>query len=156
MRLSLIEIILRLIPETCFVNYSIIKLSNNEFNKKKYIESCLIAVLCGYIVRSLPISNGIHIILNIISFAAISIIINKFDVVDTIKSIIIIFVVMMILEGLNILAITSISKDQINNILNDSTGKVILGIPSIIAYAVITFILYKRKKERGDTTHDSN
>ena len=150
MKLSLVEVVFRLAPEVLFINYFIMKLSHNKYDKKKYSKSCIAAILCVYIIRSLPISYGIHIILNVLTFVGISILINKYDVVATISSIIIIFVIMIIIEELNMLIITCISKELVNYILSDGgAGKTILGIPSIIAYTVISFVFYKKSK-KGD------
>lgn len=147
MRLTFIEVIARLIPEVFLVILSIIILSNKKVDKKQYLKSCLVGVVCGYIVRSMPISYGIHTVLNIICFVLISILMNNIDVVTTIRSTIVTFITMLIIESFNVWLLSILFGDIINTMLEDVVTKTLLGLPSIILYSVFIAILYKVKKK---------
>ncbi|NFV69589.1 hypothetical protein EXM63_11350, partial [Clostridium botulinum] len=102
-----------------------------------------------FIIRSLPISYGIHTILSIMVLVLLSYIINKIDVITAVKSTIITIIFQFVCEGINIFIIQYVLKDDMNYIFNNANLKTIYGIPSLIIFTCIVLLLYIRllKKE---------
>lgn len=148
MALDWYEIFLRLIPEVTLVNCGIVLLSNRKIKREDFLKCFLIASVCGYLVKRMPISHGIYMILNIICFICISITINKIDIVTSIKSTITIFLGMLVVETINILCLHAIFQEKTSTILEDKLNKYLLGIPSLLVYSVVIFMIYYYKKKR--------
>ncbi|AOR22799.1 hypothetical protein [Clostridium taeniosporum] len=146
LRLTTFEFIFRLIPESFILILGIIALSNTKLNLKRYtISSCLFA-LCGYGIRMLPINYGVNTILGVFVMVIIMCSINKSDIILSIKSSLIITIVLFICEALNILLLNIIFDDRLEMIMSNSILKTICGLPSLILFSIITIIYYFKKR----------
>ncbi len=101
-----------------------------------------------FIIRSLPISYGIHTILSIMVLVLLSYTINKIDVTIAVKSTIITIILQFICEGINIFIIQYVLKNDMNYIFNNSKLKTMYGIPSLIIFTCIVLLLYIRLLEK--------
>ncbi len=107
-----------------------------------------------FIIRSLPISYGIHTILSIMVLILLSYIINRIDVIRAVKSTIITIILQLICEGTNIFIIQYILKENMNHIFRDPNLKTIYGIPSLIIFACIIVLRYIRLLKRKELQYD--
>lgn len=147
LRLTAFEFVARVIPEGFVIMLAMIALSNIKLNVKKYIISSLLLAIYIYVGRMLPINYGIHTILDIFVMIIIICSINKADIILAIKASLITTIVLYIFEGLNVLLLSFIFKDNLEEIMSITTLKVICGLPSLICFAIITIIYYLRKKD---------
>ncbi len=90
-----------------------------------------------FIIRSLPISYGIHTILSIMVIILLSYIINGIDIMKAVKSTIITIIFQLICEGTNIFIIQYILEEDMNHIFSNPNLKTIYGIPSLIILLVL-------------------
>ena len=91
-----IEFLLRGLPEGFLVVFAIYIFSKTEIDKKKYLITSIIFSLIIYIVRLLPISYGVHMILSLLILLLIIVSYNKIDVIKGVKSIILIYLLQLI------------------------------------------------------------
>ncbi|MDY4948122.1 MAG: hypothetical protein SO128_01960 [Clostridium cadaveris] len=150
LKLTAIEIVARLIPEALIFIFATYALSKTKIDIKRYITASCLLTTCIFIIRMLPISYGVHTILNIIVQAVIIIYINRIEIIDAIKCTITTAISLFILEGLNMLLLTFIFDDQVESIMRDPFLKTLSGLPSLAAFAIIiiTYYFYLKKKDR--------
>ncbi|WP_026888591.1 hypothetical protein [Clostridium beijerinckii] len=146
LRLTVFEFIFRLVPEAFVLILAMIALSNVKLNAKRYIISSLLLSVCEYGIRLLPINYGVPTILDIFVMIIIMWSINKADVVLSIKSSLIITIVLFIIEGLNILALNIILKDEFEKIMSNVILRTVYGVPSLLCFATISFIYYLKRR----------
>ena len=65
LKLSVVEFVARAVPEAFLFIFAIYTFSHTRINKKRYLLSSLLMTIMIFIIRSLPISYGIHTILSI-------------------------------------------------------------------------------------------
>ncbi|MDU5105361.1 hypothetical protein [Clostridium sp.] len=147
LQLSPIEFILRGLPEGFLVIFAVYIFSKTKIDKKKYLVTSIIFSLIIYIVRLLPISYGVHMILSLFSLLLIIVFYNKIDVIKGIKSIIFIYLIQLISELINVL-ILNIMNIDLEVLSLDPVYKNILGFPSLIITAIIIYIIFRFNKKR--------
>lgn len=147
LRLTSFELVGRIIPEAFVLIFAMITLSDTKFNVKRYIISSLLLAIGEYFIRMLPINYGVPTILDIFIMIIIMRTINKTDVILSIKSSLITTIGLFIFEGLNVLSLSVIFKDRLEEIMLNPTLKEICGLPSLICFAIATIIYYLRKRD---------
>lgn len=149
LHLSFLEFVVRCIPEAILFIFAVYTFSNTKIEFKKFIISSLILAVSTFLVRMLPISYGIHTILNIIVLVLITTVINKISVIGSIRSGILTAILMFICEGINMGLIQLTHGSEMERIFTDSILKTIYGLPSLMIFAIILltykFIRFNRK-----------
>lgn len=148
LKLTAFEFIFRTLPEAFIFIFASYVLANYKINIKKYILSSILVSISIYLIRMFPINYGVHTILNIIIQTVILFGINKIDIIPAIKSAILTTICLFILEFLNMLLLSFIFKERLNEILLNPNLKVIFGLPSIITLFIIVLYCYFRKKDK--------
>ncbi|KGO15459.1 hypothetical protein [Clostridium botulinum] len=154
LKLSIVEFVARATPEAFLLIFAVYTFSNTRMNKKNYLLSSFLMLIMIFIIRSLPISYGIHTILSIMVLILLSYIINRIDVIRAVKSTIITIIFQLICEGTNIFIIQYILKKDMNHIFRDPNLKTIYGIPSLIIFACIIVLRYIRLLKRKELQYD--
>ncbi|MCR1951711.1 MULTISPECIES: hypothetical protein [Clostridium] len=148
LKLQPIEFFLRVLPEGFLFIFAIYVFSKVRINKKKYIVSSLILSTLIYIIRMLPISYGVHTILSMLFLVFFTMLYNKIDVARVIRSIIFIYVIQFLSEGINMVIIKLIPNFEM--LFKDPIYKTILGLPSLIIAGLIVLTFYKIFKKRDE------
>ncbi len=143
LKLTLFEVFMRVLPEAFIFIFTILAFAKVKVSKKNYVLSSSILCLAIPFVRFLPINYGVHVIINLILLVSINVVINKLEVISTIKASIILTVISFILEGINILCLSLIFGDNFESIISNPTLKTILGLPSLILLLIISLLYYK-------------
>ncbi|HIG0361730.1 hypothetical protein FDB88_08350 [Clostridium sporogenes] len=154
LKLSVVEFVARAIPEAFLLIFAVYTFSNTRMNKKNYLLSSFLMIIMIFIIRSLPISYGIHTILSIMVIILLSYIINGIDVMKAVKSTIITIIFQLICEGTNIFIIQYILKEDMNHIFKNPNLKTIYGIPSLIIFACVIALRYIRLLKREELQYD--
>lgn len=151
--LTSFELIGRTIPEAFIFIFATYVFSNTKLDAKRYIISSVLLGICIYFVRKLPINYGVHTILNIIIQSSIITAISKIAIVKVIRSAIISALSLFILEAFNILILSLIFKEQLQELMLNPTSKIIYGSPSLICFVVI-IVSYYHVNKRGKIKND--
>lgn len=148
LKLSFLEIILRTIPESLLFVLVPYVISTKEIERSKYVKSVFILSLSVAIIRAFPISYGVHTLLNLILLVVLLNSVNGIEMGLSIKSVIVTTILLLISEGINLLAlkllIGNISKKMLINPIN----RIIMGMPSLIIFGILLFILFKINKRK--------
>ncbi len=150
LKLSALEFFLRAIPESFLIIFAVYAFSKTTMEVKRYSLSSIIFSVMIYIIRSLPIHYGVHTVLGIIVSILITVNINKIDVIKAIQAVIITITLQFICEGINVFIIQNVFHADINYVFNNSTLKILYGIPSMIILACIVILYYIKLAKRKE------
>lgn len=148
LKLQPIEFFLRTIPEGFLFIFAIYVFSQINITRKKYIISSLVFSSSVYIIRLLPINYGVHMILSVLVLLFISIVYNKVEAIQSVKSIIILYMIQLISEAVNVLLL-NLMKLDLDKLFKNPIKKSILGLPSLLITLIIIIIFYLINKKRG-------
>jgi hypothetical protein len=155
LRISILEFIIRGIPEGFLFIFAACVFSKNAIHMKRYLISSILFSVIVYLIRFLPIQNGADTILNLILLITLTVIINKVDIIKAIKASIIALLLGFISEGVNICILQFVLKKDLNQIFNNPTMKIFYGIPSTFIFACIIIIYYFILSKRKELKYDS-
>ena len=150
LKLPLLELFLRGIPEGFLIIFSVYAFSKTIVNKKRYLISSIIFLVAVYLIRLLPIQFAVHTILGLIMTIVLTVNINKIPIIKSIQACIVATIVESICEGLNILVIQYVFRLDINYVFNEPTLKIVFGIPSLLIFACIAIFYYISKFKRKE------
>ena len=155
---SVVEIVLRGIPEGFLFIFAGHAISNSKIDLKRFLLSGSLLALIGSLIRYLPINFGVHSFL--IIFVCIIILNNicKIPLIKAISSSLIIMIVGFATESINGLFLQYVLKKDMDMILNNSNPlvKVYYGIPSLILMGLIIWIVYYINKKRREKKNVSD
>lgn len=144
LQLTFLELFIRAIPECLLFVFAVYAFSNTKIDKRKYFIASATLAVTIFIIRELPISYGVHTLLNIMALIIIATTINKIDIIKSIKSGIITAVLLFVCEGVNIFLLQCIFQEEMMiRIFETPALKTIYGVPSLIIFAVAVLIYYK-------------
>lgn len=151
LKLSLIELFLRLIPESFILALSIYAFSSTKIDMKKLTISGIIMTISAYIVRMLPINFGVHTILLIMIYILAAVNINGIDMIKAIRAGLIGYITLSICDFLNFFLVVNIMNIPIEKMLENISLKMLLGLPSLTLFFIAIFAFYKinLKKVKG-------
>ncbi|MBU3154905.1 hypothetical protein LL037_08905 [Clostridium estertheticum] len=142
LRLTLLEVILRSLPEEFLVIFAVYVFSKTVINVKEYIISSIIYLIAVYVIRLLPIQYGVHTILNIIIIILITDNINKISIIKSIKASIMTVILLFVCEGINVFIVQYVFKVDVNHVFSQPLSKILYATPSLVIFALIVFTYY--------------
>lgn len=143
LKLTIMEFFIRAIPEMFTLVFAATMLAKEKVDKKKYFITSIMLCVGVSLIRRLPITFGVHTILNIILMTILITIIGKINAVKAIRSSMIITIVMVICEVLNILIISKILAVDLAIVSSTPELKIIYGYPSLVFFVLFTVAYYK-------------
>lgn len=150
LKVSLLEFIIRGIPEGLILFLAIYAFTKNKIQLNRYLISSIVLSICVYFIKMLPIQKGIDSILNLIVLIVLSVYINNLHVVTAIKISIFIMILEFICEGINIFAIQLIFPEKLNLIFQNKILGTVYTIPSLIIFGFIVVWFYVRLYKRKE------
>lgn len=155
-KISFLEFIIRGIPEGLIFFLAMYAFTKNKINTKKYLTSSILYSVMVYLMKFLPIQKGVDYILNLILLMVLTIIINKIDIVKTLKASIIIMLVEFMCEGINVYFVQFVMKKDLNELFKNPMTKIVYSYPSLLIFgciAVFCFIRMLKRKELKVVSH---
>lgn len=148
LRLSIFEFLLRVIPEGFVLMFALFAICNVKIQINRYIISSILLGVFQYTIRLLPINYGVNTILGIFVMVIIMYIINKADIVLTIKASLIITIILFICEWINVFLLHMIFRERLEEIMVNGVSKTICGLPSLMCFTIIIGIYYCKKRRK--------
>lgn len=151
LRVSLIEFVLRIIPESFLFLLTAYVFSNKKIEKKLYIISGFIIAISMYFIRLLPIQFGIHSVIGVIIVILVAVNINKIPTSKAISSAVMIIIFEAIFETINLVFIDKVLNLNVQAVLSDSVSKLVYFAPSLIILgcSIVLFnILVNKRKNK--------
>lgn len=143
LKLSILELIFRAIPEGFLHIMAVYVFSREKINLRKIITSgCLLGFII-FFIRILPIQFGIHTLIFLGTIILISICVNKIDTNKAISSSLVSTMILSICDSGNFFLIKDIFKINLKVIMSNPSLKVVYGLPSLVLYIFIILIAYK-------------
>lgn len=143
-KVPLIEIIFRTIPEAFIFMLGMYVFSHTKIDKIKYILTSTYLTMGVIFIRSLPISYGIHTILIIILSIFLISSVGKVEVTKATTVGVVMALILSVVEWLNIILIQYGFKQDVEIVMANSISKVIYGMPSM-AIMLMVICMYKWK-----------
>ncbi|SHK26047.1 hypothetical protein [Tepidibacter formicigenes] len=146
LKLSLLSLFLRTIPEgimSIFANYV---LANKKVDRKKMLVSGILLGISTYLIRFLPIHFGVHTILSIMIYIFLCIKINNIDYFKAISSSIISMIILFVLDWVAVFIYMKVFSINPKILFSKSIISILFGLPSIVIFSIIFFIIYKKNK----------
>ncbi|MFL0247760.1 hypothetical protein [Candidatus Clostridium stratigraminis] len=150
LRVSFLEFLLRGIPESLLFYLAAYAYAKYKIQFKRYFLSCMLQSVIVYLIRFLPIQNGTDAILNLILLITLSVIINKFEIIQSIRAGIIIILLEFICEAFNVFFIQYILKKDINLLFNNPMLKILYSYPSLLLFGCFAICYYIRLSKRNE------
>lgn len=150
LRLTWFEFFVRGIPEQFLFVLAIYAFSKTGIDFKKYLLSGALASIMLYLVRLLPIQYGVHSLISLVILIIIVSYLNKIDIIKSIRSGIISFILCFLLEGINVVFLQFVFKMDLNNIMNNHILKTLTGLPSLVIFGIIVVAYYYRLLKRKE------
>ncbi len=149
LQLKFFELIFRVIPEIFILSYGIITISQEKrIQKKPYVILAIILSILVDLVRKLPISFGLHIVINIILTISVMSILGL-PLIKNIYGTFFVYFIFSFSEFINMVILNALNISIYVNDIND-IRKVLLGIPSLFIMIIFVFILkFILKKRRN-------
>lgn len=147
-KIHLIELI-RVLPEMALYAIFSCVLSKTNINYKKILSISVIMFIVIYFIKLLPVEFGIHSLLLIVLLMFLNIKINKINNLKSIQVSILSFILMYVVEIITIILFQFVLKIDFAAYMLNPVHKALLGIPSLMLYGLIVFIINKiinRKK----------
>ncbi|WP_315971149.1 hypothetical protein [Clostridium botulinum] len=148
LKIGVIELLMRLTPESFLLIFIVQAFSNSKISKNKYILSSILLATTIYSIRLLPIHYGVNTILNIIAIVLICIFINEVTPIKAISYSLILSIFLALSEALNLYFIYKIFGENVVDIFENPLKKSISGIPSMIMLIITVLFIFKIKNRR--------
>ena len=160
LNISLLELIIKGIPETCIFVYAVLIITQTKFNAKRYIFFVSILILSTYVIRNLPIKLGADTLLCLLIMLFGFIYIFKIDAHKAFKSLLSLTIILLISECINILVLyIAFGKSSTTYILLSPQNRTIYSIPSTLIFGLIIYIynkILKQQRKVSDNSYGKN
>lgn len=140
-KLPFIELFLRGIPEGLLCISCCYVLSRTKMNWRRIIIASIIMAICVYGIRMLPIRFYHISTLSICTLTFINIIINKIPIIKSIQVSIYTFIIEILCEWINFLALKVLFSISPEQILISTLSKMIYGSPSLVMFVAIILLI---------------
>lgn len=122
---------------------------------RSYIIGSLLVILVSYLVRLLPISFGVHTIINMLIMFLICIIVLKMPAYKTIQSALLVTVLLLICEMVDVAIMIAIfGKSRFEKMMLVPLQKAMAGIPGTMFFVMIVIVAYlilsNQMKKKGE------
>ena len=119
---------------------------------KEYIVTSSIMTIISLLVRLLPITIGVHTILNMLFIYLICVLLLKMPAYTTIRSSLMCIVLVLICEMIvTTIMMAFIGKEQFEKYIENSMQRSYVGVLANIIFAVIVIFSYLIVKKKGDS-----
>lgn len=141
----LITWLIRGIPEAFIYMYSVHRLTHTNWNKKSFWHSVVIISVLMVLVRTLPLSYGIHTLVLAMGILFFSTNFCGIDLIMGTRCVLGSLLIGLLCEGWNIAFLKSIFNNKLSTLMEDPVARGILGMPSLIGMVLILCVIAKIK-----------
>ena len=143
LRISLLELLMKGIPEGLISGFGIFTLSKTKFDLRKFLLLSTSLILLTYLSRFLPLGYSLHIMISVMTIIVISTIILRMHLLNAIKAALLLIALIIICECGTICVMERIFlNDGVCRIMNNPLSKSFAGIPTTVLFGAIILIIY--------------
>lgn len=152
LQLILFEYILGYGLQTFIFIFGIFTFNRQKIDIKKYLLASISVAIISFLVRQLPISFGVHTIIDLLASIIICISLLKMPAIITIRSMSIVFILLLASESIGLVIINiMIGKDKLEIIMNNPLHRAITGVPLNLFFLLLVTLSYYLLKKKGDS-----
>lgn len=157
LRISLIELLVKGLPEGLITIFGVFALTKTKLDSKKFVISSAIFVFLTYLIRLLPLSYGVNIMLSLLVVMLLSVIFINVELSKAIKANLIIVAIIIVSETVTIgLMQAYLGKDKIAQIMSEPISKSVASVPSTLLFGIVVTVVYIIFKKNNAVKKDSN
>lgn len=138
--------LLRGLPEAIIYMYVVHKFTNAQCHKQKFWISIVAISTLMVIIRSLPMSYGIHTIVLAMCILFFSVIVCNINGIEATTIILKSLMVEFLCEGYNIVLLKYVFDVKMDSIMTNPLLKNLYGTPSLVLMFMILYLVGKIKK----------
>jgi len=144
MKITLLELILKGIPEAAIFTLGLYAFSKNKMQTKQYWAVVIMTFVSVFLLRMLPINHSVNIMINYIFITVLAFAVMKMTLLKSIISCLLTIGAVLVGEAANFFLLQStIGSQKILEIMGgDPITKVIYTIPSTVVFGAIIFTAY--------------
>ena len=156
---SLLEFVLRGIPEGFLFIFAGYTFSKTKVDFKKFLLAGALLSLLGYAIRLLPIHFGIHSVLVLIVCIILLSIISNISIMKAVSATFIMLIIGFAAEILNIVVLALVkgmdtmelfnNQELLDGLFTSEKERILLSFPSIGFMAIIVISFYMVYKQKG-------
>lgn len=139
----------------CLQSFAVV-LGIYAFNKQKvivkdYLFASILVTIISSLVRSLPISFGIHIIINILFLYLICVILLRMPAYTSVRSALLVIVLILASEMVaTTIMMICIGADKLEELMQVPLQKLILGVSANVVFTLLVSLQYYIFMKKGD------
>ena len=141
--LIIIKFLTGYIPQAIAFNLSIFAICKQKIHWQNFAISCSLLTLSLFLVRQMPISQGVNILMNMLALIAISYGINRLPINRTIIGCITVTLLMSFIELIWVGLMTIINGEaKLIKMLTDDYNKTLMAIPAMVVFTLLVILFY--------------
>jgi len=141
LKLTLGEVIAIGILESLEIVWAVYVFSGKQINKRDYFLAALFSLIAAVMVRFMPVLLGINVIINIFILILVSVKLIKLPVSKAVPCVLITFVLKVVCETITFFTLSKLLKVDLSAIFRNEGMIFIYGLPSIILFASIVWVV---------------
>lgn len=144
-KLIIVKYLLGFVIQDILFVAGIYTFNKQRIERRQFVLINAIFIPVTILVRLLPISLGIHTLLNVTFIFSLTYFYFGFELYQTIRSTLITTVLLLATEliGMNLL-LAFLSKEQVNSLMMNSYTKALIYLPINVLFACIIFFIYRK------------
>jgi hypothetical protein len=125
--------------------------NKQEIILKDYILASGLVMIVSCLVRLLPISFGVHTIINMMLLFIICILMLKMPMYTTLRSMSLITILLLLFEMVDVAVISSVvGSERFEELMQNPLHKSMIGVPANVLFMVFVVITNNLMKKKGD------
>jgi hypothetical protein len=125
--------------------------NKQEINLKDYCLASGLVMVVSCLVRLLPISFGVHTIINMLFLFVICILLLKMPMYTTLRSMSLITVLLLLFEMVDVAVISSVvGNERFESLMQNSLHKSMIGVPANVLFMAFVVLANYIMKKKGD------
>ena len=155
LQLILFEYILGYGLQAFIIIFGIHTFSKQNIETKKYLLVSTMVAIITFLVRQLPISFGVHTIIDMLAFIILCIVLLKMPAIKVIRSMSIVLALLLISEMIGVLIEGAVfGSDRYQNMMNNPVQRAIVSVPINLLFLLLVTLFYYILKKKGDSNRE--
>lgn len=149
MKVPILVLLFAGIPENIALATLAFVLAKVELEWKKIFSIGVILALNAYLLRLLPITFGVHTIVNIGLLIVLLSVFTQADLVASVISSFLSILALIVVETLNYIIILPLFNIPIKTVINSPILRILIGLPLVIILFLISYIvkIYQKREK---------
>lgn len=141
LRITWLSFFFQGIPESIALVTLAFVIAKARMDWKKVVVFGIILGISAFIIRRLPITFGVHLLVNIVLLLIFLNIVEKVKLITSIVSVVLTFVLLIVSETIIHVLCVNVFGLSMENILKDQVLYIIVGLPQILLIFLLSWVI---------------